>query len=136
MNEANQDDILIVEDVASSRDLLLGLLKQVSFMPVRATRNATEALAAVKAHVPRILFLDIDLPDSSGLDILKQVHALDPSVFVVMVSGVGTPANVKVSRESGASGFILKPYKPQKVIEALMMFERTFKKPVLRPSEA
>lgn len=135
MSESNDDDILIVEDVASSSELLLGLLKQVCFLPVRATRNATEAMAAVKAHMPRILFLDIDLPDQSGLEILKQVHALDASVFVVMVSGVGTPGNVKVSRESGASGFILKPFKPQKVVEALMMFERTHSRSILRPSE-
>ena len=135
MSGSMGDDILIVEDVGSSRELLAGLLRQVNILPVRAARNAAEAMEAVKTHMPRIVFLDIELPDQSGLEILKKVHAQDAGVFVVMVSGEGTPANVKVSRESGASGFILKPYKPQKVVEALMMFERTFKKPVLRPSE-
>lgn len=134
MSGSLSDDILIVEDIGSSRELLTGLLRQVSILPVRSVRNAGEAMDAVNAHMPRIVFLDIELPDQSGLEVLKKVRAKDADVFVVMVSGEGTPANVKVSRESGASGFILKPYKPQKVVEALMMFERTFKKPVLRPS--
>lgn len=134
MSGSLSDDILIVEDIGSSRELLTGLLRQVSILPVRSVCNAGEAMDAVNAHMPRIVFLDIELPDQSGLEVLKKVRAKDADVFVVMVSGEGTPANVKVSRESGASGFILKPYKPQKVVEALMMFERTFKKPVLRPS--
>ena len=135
MTESQHDDILVVEDVGSSRDLLAGLLRQVNVLPVRAVRNATEALEAVRTRMPRILFLDIALPDQSGLEILKKVHAQDASVFVVMVSGEGTPNNVKVSREGGASGFILKPYKPQKVVEALMGYERTTSRPILRPSE-
>lgn len=128
-------DILVVDDVGSSRELLGGLLKQVTVMPVRMARNAQDAIEAVRDRTPRLIFLDIDLPDQSGLDLLRRFHEHDPNIFIVMVSGVGTPHNVKDSRENGASAFILKPYKPQKVIESLMLFERMTGQPVLRPSE-
>lgn len=128
-------DILIVDDVGGSRELLGGLLKQVSVLPIRMARNAKDAIEAVRERTPRLIYLDIDLPDQSGLDLLRRFHELDPNIFVVMVSGVGTPHNVKDSRENGAAAFILKPYKPQKVIESLMLFERLTGQPVLRPSE-
>ncbi|MGE5451063.1 MAG: response regulator [Acidobacteriota bacterium] len=127
-------DILIVDDVGSSRELLGSLLKQVCVLPIRMARNGHEAVDAVYDRAPRLIFLDIDLPDQSGLDLLRRFHEQDPQIFVVMVSGVGTPHNVKDSREHGASAFILKPFKPQKVIEALMLFERTSGQPILRPS--
>lgn len=132
---ALQADILIVDDVGSSRELLASLLKQVSVLTVRMARNGTEAIEAVRERTPRIVFLDIDLPDQSGLDLLRRFHEHDPNIFVVMVSGIGTPHNVKDSRENGAVAFILKPFKPQKVIESLMLFERMTGQPVLRLSE-
>lgn len=135
MSGANLADILVVDDVGSSRELLGGLLKQVGVLPVRMARNAQEAIEAVYDRPPRLIFLDIDLPDQSGLDLLRRFHEHDAGIFVVMVSGVGTPNNVKNSRENGASAFILKPYKPQKIVEALMLFERTTGQPVLRASE-
>ncbi|HET8694207.1 MAG TPA: response regulator [Aquabacterium sp.] len=136
MNDAHKDDILIVDDVGASRELLASLLKQVCVLPIRMARNGQEALEAVQDHRPRITFLDIDLPDQSGLDLLRRFHEQDPGTFVVMVSGMGTPHNVHDSREHGASAFVLKPFKPQKIIEALMLFERKTGRPVLRPSAA
>ncbi|MFN4266489.1 MAG: response regulator [Aquabacterium sp.] len=130
---ATQGDVLIVDDVGSSRELLATVLKQVCVMPFRMARDVSEALSACQEKLPEIVFLDIDLPDQSGLEVLKQVHARNPDVFIVMVSGVGTPDNVKQARERGAAAFILKPYKPQKVVEALAMYERKTLKPALRP---
>ncbi|HET8871157.1 MAG TPA: response regulator [Aquabacterium sp.] len=134
MSELNKGDILIIDDVGSSRELLGSLLKQVCILPIRMARNGHEALEAVQDHRPLVIFLDIDLPDQSGLDLLRRFHDQDESTFVVMVSGMGTPHNVKDSREHGASAFVLKPFKPQKIIEALMMFERKTGRPVLRPA--
>lgn len=134
MTDWINQDILVVDDVGSSRELLGGLLKQVCVLPVRMARNAQESIEAVRDKKPSLIFLDIDLPDQSGLELLRRFHDDDATTFIVMVSGVGTPHNVKDSREHGASAFILKPFKPQKVIEALMLFERTSGHIILRPS--
>lgn len=127
-------DILIVDDVGSSRELLAMVLKQVCELPVRMARDVQEALEACQDKQPEIVFLDIDLPDQSGLEVLKHLKGQGASSFVVMVSGVGTPANVKEARERGAAAFILKPFKPQKVVEALAAYERKTLKPALKPS--
>lgn len=128
------NDILIVDDVASSRELLANLIKQVTVLTVRHARNGMEAIQACRDRQPLLVFLDIELPDRNGLDILKDLRVQDPNMFIVMVSGNGTADNVKGSREAGASAFILKPFKPQKVVDALMMYERMAGKPIMRPS--
>ncbi len=127
------DDILIVDDVGSSRELLGTLLKQVCVLPIRMARSGQDALDQVRERLPAIIFLDIDLPDLNGLELLRRIPGQDDHTpFVVMVSGIGTPGNVKDSREHGAAAFILKPFKPQKVLEALMLFQRRSGREVLR----
>ncbi|MDE2432469.1 MAG: response regulator [Burkholderiales bacterium] len=135
MSDPTKDDILIIDDVGSSRELLGSLLKQVCYLPVRMARNGQEAIECFQDHRPRLIFLDIDLPDQSGLDLLRRFHEQDESIFIVMVSGIGTPHNVKDSREHGASAFVLKPFKPQKIIEALILFERKSGHKIIRQAE-
>lgn len=129
-------DVLIVDDVGSSRELLATVLKQVCELPFRMARDVQEAIAACQEKMPEIMFLDIDLPDQSGLEVLRHLQSQNAQTFVVMVSGVGTPENVKQARERGAAAFILKPYKAQKVVEALALYERKSLKPVLKPEAA
>jgi len=136
MNDAVSQDILIVDDVGSSRELLAGVLREVCVLPIRMARNGQETIQAVQARVPAVVFLDIDLPDVNGLELLRRIHAQDERIFVVMVSGVGTPANVKTSREHGAAAFILKPFRPQRVVEALMAYQRHRGDTVVRPQPA
>jgi two-component system chemotaxis response regulator CheY len=57
-----------------------------------------------------IVFLDINLPDANGLELIERLRSLDPSVFVIMVSGESSLDNVKRSIALGAKGFIVKPY--------------------------
>ena len=86
------------------------LLKQVCVLPIRMARSGQDALDQVRERLPAIIFLDIDLPDLNGLELLRRIPGQDdhtPSWS--WCQGIGTPGNVKDSREHGAVAFILKP---------------------------
>jgi two-component system chemotaxis response regulator CheY len=108
---------LIVDDVGSVREFLRQSLIHLGV----ATENISEAATGEKAlkvfrdNIPDVVFLDIELPDLDGQDVLKQIKTIKNNAFVVMVSAHSTVDNVKEAISNGASGFIVKPFSPQKI---------------------
>ena len=72
--------------------------------------DGCRALELYVAKAPDILFLDIELPDTTGHEVLEKIFQLDPHAFVVMLSGNGDRDNVLKAVEIGASGFVGKPF--------------------------
>lgn len=105
--------VMIVEDDPLTRRLVTGAFKE-SYALITA-ENAQEAIANYLLHAPDIVFLDIGLPDTSGFAVLQQIMASDPEAYVVMFSGSGYLDNVTSALTAGASGFIAKPFKKEKM---------------------
>src|ERR1043166_9712360 len=110
-------DILIVDDEADIRMLIAGVLKDEGY----ATRDAAdsgEALAAIHAHQPTLVILDIWLQGSEldGIAILRQLQAEMPTVPVVMISGHGTIETAVEAIKIGAYDFIEKPFKSDRLL--------------------
>jgi two-component system chemotaxis response regulator CheY len=128
----DEKTVLIVDDVDYSRQLLRNAILSVAnnedlktkrFKFVNAS-NGQDAFAKIEAHKPDLIFLDIELPDINGIDVLKRIKSEAPQAFVIMVSGESTIANVKGSLTNGAAGFIVKPFSAIKVSEALRNYEK------------
>src|ERR1700731_5473047 len=87
---AMASDILIVDDEADIRELVAGILQDEGH-GTRTAKNSDEALAAVAARRPSLVFLDIWLQGSrlDGLQLLKIVKEQNPMLPVVMISGHG-----------------------------------------------
>lgn len=124
--------ILLVDDVDYTRQLLRnnimaicqsGKIRQKSFTFFNAGK-ASAAMDLFSMHLPVMVFLDIELPDASGLELLKKFKALKPDCFIVMVSGISTLDNVKQSIADGAASFIVKPFTGDKILAALRLYER------------
>ncbi|MGH6817595.1 MAG: response regulator, partial [Methylovirgula sp.] len=83
-------DILIVDDEADIRDIVSGILSDEGH-GTRTAKNADEALTAVEARRPHLVFLDIWLQGShlDGLQLLQVIKGAHPSLPVVMISGHG-----------------------------------------------
>jgi two-component system nitrogen regulation response regulator NtrX len=110
-------EILIVDDEADIRDLVAGILQDEGFT-ARTARNSDEALAAIVARRPNLIFLDIWLQGSKldGLQLLaaiKQEHAELP---VVMISGHGNIETAVAAIKLGAYDFIEKPFKADRLV--------------------
>lgn len=86
---------------------------------IREARDGAAALNAWRQWRPRVTFLDIDMPGQDGLSVLKVIRVEQSDAFVAMVSGHSSADNVRLALSTGASGFIVKPFKPQRVVDVL-----------------
>ena len=110
-------DILIVDDEADIRDGVSGILSDEGH-GTRTARNADEALEAIAARRPHLLFLDIWMQGSrlDGLQLLDVVKERHPTLPVVMISGHGNIETAVAAIRKGAYDFIEKPFKADRLI--------------------
>lgn len=114
--------ILVVDDSTESRELLSSMLRQLTGREIHRARNGREALSLVAAHPPLLTFLDIQMEGLDGLEVLWRIRTADPNAFVVMVSGESSARNVRNSLSAGAGAFVVKPFRPAKIVDALKKF--------------
>jgi len=123
-------DILIVDDETDIRELVAGILQDEGY-GTRTARDSDEAIGAVVARRPNLVFLDIWLQGSrldglQLLDIVKQDH---PELPVVMISGHGNIETAVSAIKRGAYDFIEKPFKADRL---LLVAERALENSRLR----
>jgi two-component system, NtrC family, nitrogen regulation response regulator NtrX len=110
-------DILIVDDEQDIRELVAGILSDEGH-GARIAKDADEALAAVQARRPNLIFLDIWLQGSrlDGLQVLEQMQRQHKDVPVVMISGHGNIETAVSAIKMGAYDFIEKPFKADRLV--------------------
>jgi two-component system nitrogen regulation response regulator NtrX len=110
-------DILIVDDEADIRELVAGILDDEGYR-CRTAGNSDEALAAIEARRPQLVFLDIWIQGSrlDGLQILDIVKEQHPDLPVVMISGHGNIETAVSAIKRGAYDFIEKPFKADRLV--------------------
>jgi two-component system nitrogen regulation response regulator NtrX len=110
-------DILIVDDEADIRELVSGILEDEGFS-TRTARNSDEALAAIEARRPNLIFLDIWMQGSKldGLQLLESVKRHHPDLPIVMISGHGNIETAVTAIRHGAYDFIEKPFKADRLV--------------------
>lgn len=117
--------ILVLEDDLSMRSLLKTLLEIEKFqVSTIETQNETEIVTQVSRLHPDIIFMDVNLKEISGIDILKRIRA-DSSISniqIVMTSGEDLK---RPCLAAGADDFFLKPYMPSDLISRLRALANT-----------
>lgn len=76
---------------------------------VLTASSGMEGLQSAKTHMPDVVILDINLPDVSGLDVFKKIHAEDARVPVIFITGHGTTETAIEAIKLGAFDYLLKP---------------------------
>lgn len=112
--------VLIIEDEQIFRTLALQVFEGCEKI---VAANAHEGFIKFKEFCPDITLLDIGLPDQNGLDLLPQLISYDPEAFVVMLTMSRIADDVKLARERGAAGYIIKPFSHQKVAQCLAKYK-------------
>jgi two-component system chemotaxis response regulator CheY len=102
--------VLIVDDSATMRMVLAGMVEAEGFEVVGALPSGHGLLDAVEQRTPDIICLDHELPGQTGLELLAVLQRQHPDVAVVMITGAASTAVVQDATRLGTSAFIAKPF--------------------------
>jgi len=111
--------VLVVDDAAFMRKMVSDALAKGGHEVVGEAGNGVEAIARFQELRPDLMTLDITMPEKDGLTALAEIVAADPSARVVMCSALGQEAKVLEAIKLGARDFVVKPFQPDRVIEAV-----------------
>lgn len=111
--------ILVIDDNADIRDLIEYIFKKDGKLVIQG-EDGEKGLAKVKAERPDLILLDTTMPGISGLDVLKLIRQdVDREISaipVVMLTANSAEADIKRAYEIGASSYIVKPFKREKIL--------------------
>lgn len=108
--------ILVIDNEPLICEVIAAILAAANFS-VHTVRSGTEALLASAARHFDLVLLDVNLPGISGDQTLAALLDRNPALRVVMMSGLD---HSRPALEAGAAGFLLKPYRPQQVLDAVV----------------
>jgi len=111
--------VLVVDDAAFMRKMVSDALATGGHEVVGEAGNGVEAVARYQELKPDLMTLDITMPEKDGLTALAEIVAADPAARVVMCSALGQEAKVLEAIKLGAKDFVVKPFQPDRVIEAV-----------------
>jgi|SRR5579871_2003730 two-component system chemotaxis response regulator CheY len=111
--------VLVVDDAAFMRKLLSDALASGGHEVVGEAGNGAEAVVRYQELRPELTTLDITMPEKDGLAALAEIMSLDPAAKVVMCSALGQEAKVLEAVKLGAKDFVVKPFQPARVLEAV-----------------
>ncbi len=111
--------ILITDDAMFMRVTLKNILTQNGFEVVGEATNGVESVDMYQKLKPDLVTMDITMPEMDGLEALKKIREIDPNARVVMCTAMGQKNMVVDAIQSGAKDFIVKPFQPDRVVDAL-----------------
>lgn len=111
--------ILIVDDAAFMRMMVKDTLTKNNYSDLHEASDGAEAVKLYSELKPDLVIMDITMPNMDGLEALKAIRANDPNANVVMCSAMGQETMVIDAIKSGAKDFIVKPFKPDRIIKTV-----------------
>lgn len=111
--------ILLVDDAAFMRKMIKDTLVKNGYTEVFEAVDGADAVEKFGEIGPDLVVMDITMPNMDGLEALKAIRAKDGNANVVMCSAMGQESMVMDAVRSGAKDFIVKPFKPDRVLKTV-----------------
>ena len=111
--------ILMADDAAFMRKVIKDTLSKNGFTDLHEAVDGADAVAKYEEVQPDLVILDITMPNMDGLEALKAIKAKNPAANVIMCSAMGQEAMVMDAIKSGAKDFIVKPFKPDRIMKTV-----------------
>ncbi|HHY05110.1 MAG TPA: response regulator [Thermoanaerobacterales bacterium] len=112
-------EILIVDDAAFMRMMIKDILTKNGHQVTGEAENGAIAVDKYKELKPDLVIMDITMPEMDGIEAVKNIKSIDPSSKIIMCSAMGQQAMVIEAIQAGAKDFVVKPFQPERVIEAV-----------------
>ena len=111
--------IMMVDDAAFMRKVIKDALSKAGYTDLPEAVDGADAFEKYKELKPDLVLMDITMPNMDGLEALKAIRGADSNANVVMCSAMGQETMVIDAIRSGAKDFIVKPFKPERVLKTV-----------------
>jgi len=111
--------VLVVDDAAFMRKVVSDALASGGHEVIGVAGTGIEAIARFQELHPELTTLDITMPEKDGLQALAEIMQIDPAARVLMCSALGQETKVIESIKLGAKDFVVKPFQPERLLEAV-----------------
>lgn len=111
--------ILICDDAAFMRMMIKDILSKNGYTIAGEAENGAKAVEKYFETKPDLVMMDITMPEMDGIAAVKEIKKMDASATIIMCSAMGQQAMVIEAIQSGARDFIVKPFQPDRVLEAV-----------------
>ena len=112
--------VLVCDDAIFMRTMISDILQQSGFEVVGEAETGVEAVAQYRKLKPDLVTMDIVMPDMGGIDAVREITKFDPNARILMCSAMGQQALVVEAIQAGAKDFVVKPFQPSRVLEAVL----------------
>jgi len=111
--------VLVCDDAIFMRTMISDILSQAGFEIVGEAESGLQAVEKYKALKPDLVTMDIVMPDMGGIEAVREICKDDPEARILMCSAMGQQALVVEAIQAGAKDFVVKPFQPSRVLEAV-----------------
>lgn len=111
--------VLITDDALFMRVTLKNILEKNGYEIAGEAANGHESLEMYQKVKPDLVTMDITMPEMDGISAVKEIRKHDPAANIIMCTAMGQKQMVMEAVAAGAKDFIVKPFQPDKVIEAI-----------------
>ncbi|WMJ82912.1 response regulator [Oscillospiraceae bacterium LTW-04] len=111
--------IMIVDDAAFMRMMIKNSLTGNGYTNLIEAADGQIAFETYKTEKPDLVIMDITMPNMDGIQSLQAIKAYDPNAMIVMCSAMGQEAMVVDAIRFGALDFIVKPFKPDRILQTV-----------------
>ena len=111
--------MLVCDDAIFMRTMISDILTQAGFEVVGEAESGSQAVEKYHALKPDLVTMDIVMPDMGGIEAVREICKTDPDAKILMCSAMGQQALVVEAIQAGAKDFVVKPFQPSRVLEAV-----------------
>ncbi|CAN5775234.1 chemotaxis protein CheY [soil metagenome] len=111
--------VLICDDAIFMRTMIGDILSQAGFEVVGEAETGVQAVQKYRDLRPDLVTMDIVMPDMGGIDAVREIVREAPEARILMCSAMGQQALVVEAIQAGARDFVVKPFQPSRVLEAV-----------------
>ena len=111
--------VLVCDDAIFMRTMICDILQQSGFEVVGEAETGLQAVEKYQQLRPDLVTMDIVMPEMGGIDAVRHITNLDANARILMCSAMGQQALVVEAIQAGARDFVVKPFQPSRVLEAV-----------------
>jgi len=111
--------VLVCDDAIFMRTMISDILSGAGYEVVGEAETGVQAIERYRALRPDLVTMDIVMPDMGGIDAVREIVKEDANAKILMCSAMGQQALVVEAIQAGAKDFVVKPFQPSRVLEAV-----------------